>query len=174
MSTSSFSTASLVSAESGSAYVGAAVPNPGRWVEVLVDCPTVEGLFTYNLPTHLAVQPGDILSVPFGTQQVGAIAVRLVTQLPPAVDLAQVRDVQEIISPGFFPVSYWTLLHRVAQYYHTPLMQAIRVALPPGLLGRAQRRIRLAGRILPEATLELSPPAHQLLTLLQSNSTGDY
>ena len=31
-------------------------------VEVLVDCPAIEGLFTYNIPERLTVRVGDILS----------------------------------------------------------------------------------------------------------------
>jgi primosomal protein N' (replication factor Y) (superfamily II helicase) len=51
-------------------------------VEVLVDCPTIEGLFTYNIPERLTIRIGDILSVPFGSQMVGGIAIRLVDKLP--------------------------------------------------------------------------------------------
>ncbi|NJP09920.1 MAG: hypothetical protein HC866_10915 [Leptolyngbyaceae cyanobacterium RU_5_1] len=116
---------------------------PLIWVEALVDCPGTQGLFTYRLPDGLIVQPGDILSVPFGTQQVGAIAVRCVDQPPSGLDVAQVRPVESIVSSGFFPPTYWQVLNRVAEYYCTPLMQVIRVALPPGLLRRSQRRVRL-------------------------------
>ncbi|PSB67989.1 hypothetical protein C7B61_03240, partial [filamentous cyanobacterium CCP1] len=42
-----------------------------QWVEVLVDCPGTQGLYTYRIPPDLEIQPGDILSVPFGSQQVG-------------------------------------------------------------------------------------------------------
>ncbi|MFN6466000.1 MAG: primosomal protein N' [Nostoc sp. DedVER02] len=117
--------------------------SPNRWVEVLVDCPGSTGLFTYRLPAQLEIKPGDILSVPFGAQQLGAIAIRLLAQ--PNIDLApeKIREVEDIVSAGFFPTAYWELLNRVAAYYYTPLIQVIRVALPPGLLGRSQRRIRL-------------------------------
>lgn len=164
MSTSIFS---IPVAEAGADYPEV----PAAWIEALVDCPGAQGLFTYRVPADLSVRPGDILSVPFGSHQVGAIAIASVTQLPTDLDLAQLRDVEEVISSGFFPPTYWILLSRVAQYYHTPLIQAIRVALPPGLLGRSQRRIRLSKPVPPESTL--SPPAQQLLALLQANQ-GDY
>ncbi len=61
-----------------------------RWIEVLVDCPGTQGIYTYRLPNELKVQPGDILSVPFGAQQVGAVALRLVEH-PPA-DLAPEKN----------------------------------------------------------------------------------
>jgi len=151
-----------------------AVAQKQLWVEALVDCPGAQGLFTYSLPRSLEVQPGDILAVPFGSQQVGAIAVRLLTQLPRDLDLEQLRPVAEVISSGFFAPSYWTLLQRVAQYYHTPLIQAIRVALPPGLLRRSQRRIRLASAQPSAGMAVQSPAAQQLLAFLQSSPTGDY
>ncbi|NEU81625.1 DEAD/DEAH box helicase, partial [Nostoc sp. UIC 10630] len=131
----------LVVAEPSESYQSGITLN--RWVEVLVDCPGSTGLFTYRLPAQLEIKPGDILSVPFGAQQLGAIAIRLLAQ--PNVDLApeKIREVEDIVSVGFFPSAYWELLNRVAAYYYTPLIQVIRVALPPGLLGRSQRRIRL-------------------------------
>ncbi len=174
MSTLSCSDSPLL-AESGSAYASEAAQGSDQWIEVLVDCPGAQGLFTYRLPGGLEVQPGDILSVPFGPQQVGAIAVRAITDLPPELDPAQLRAVEDVISRGFFPTVYWILLNRVAQYYHTPLIQAIRAALPSGLLGRSQRRIRLmTGDLPPGAADFLSSSARQLLELLQSSQTSDY
>ena len=145
-----------------------------RWIEVLVDCPGAQGIYTYRLPAELEVQPGDILSVPFGAQQVGAIAIRLVSQPPANLALDKIREVEDVVSVGFFPAAYWDLLNRVAEYYYTPLIQVIRVALPPGLLGRSQRRIRLVGDILQGSCAFLSPTAHQILELLQAQSAGDY
>lgn len=141
------------------------------WVEVLVDCPGAQGLYTYQLPPDLLVQPGDILSVPFGNQQVGGIAVRLQDQPPPDLDRAQIRSVDSIVSVGFFPALYWTLLDRVAQYYQTSLMQVVRVALPPGLLMRSQRRIRLLQDGDDQA---VSPIAQKILQLLKSSKTKEY
>ncbi|MEH2231735.1 MAG: primosomal protein N' [Nostoc sp.] len=133
----------LVVSEPSESYKSGETVN--RWVEVLVDCPGSTGLFTYRLPAQLEIKPGDILSVPFGAQQLGAIAIRLLAQ--PNIDLPseKIREVEDIVSVGFFPSAYWELLNRVAAYYYTPLIQVIRVALPPGLLGRSQRRIRLVG-----------------------------
>ena len=171
------------------------------WVEVLVDCPGAQGIFTYRLPPPLSAHPGDILSVPFGAHQVGAIAIRCLTQPPADLEPAQIRDVDATLQSGFFSATYWQLLNRVADYYCTPLMQVIRVALPPGLLSRSQRRVRLVERKakgerrkdegerlkdegaadfppLPSPLSPLPSPlsstAQQLLTLLHTSKTGDY
>jgi primosomal protein N' (replication factor Y) len=165
--------ASPMVSESGTGY--SLQPDPPQWVEVLVDCAGAQGLFTYQLPPHLTLQPGDILSVPFGPQQVGAIAIRLLDQLPPDLDRTQMRLVEEVVSRGFFPPSYWALLQRVAQYYCTSFIQVIRVALPPGLLGRSQRRIRLnPAAIPPGASTFLQPAAQQILERLHAQKQGDY
>ncbi|MBN3880976.1 primosomal protein N' [Nostoc sp. JL23] len=180
----------LVVSEPSESYQSSETVN--RWVEVLVDCPGSTGLFTYRLPAQLEIKPGDILSVPFGAQQLGAIAIRLLAQ--PNIDLPpeKIRQVEDIVSVGFFPSAYWELLNRVAAYYYTPLIQVIRVALPPGLLGRSQRRIRLVGGRGAErqggrgaggssyllgsaASLAfLTPTARQVWELLQGQPAGDY
>ncbi|WNZ44177.1 primosomal protein N' [Leptolyngbya boryana CZ1] len=141
------------------------------WVDVLVDCPGSQGVYTYQSRPDLLVQPGDILSVPFGAQQVGGIAVRVGNQ-PPDLLPEQIRSIDSIVSAGFFPASYWALLDQVARYYQTSLMQVVRVALPPGLLARSQRRIRL---IKPDASeASLNSAAQQILKLLKSSKTKDY
>jgi len=163
----------LVLAERGTSYQPGSAQE--RWIEVLVDCPGTQGLFTYRLPPDLSVNPGDVLSVPFGAQQLGAIAIRLLDSPPPDLAPDKIREVEDVVSAGFFPTSYWQLLERVAQYYCTPLMSVIRVALPPGLLGRSQRRIRLKASALPnQADTFVSPTARQLLALLQAQPDGDY
>ncbi|MCG8362413.1 MAG: primosomal protein N' [Pseudanabaenales cyanobacterium] len=149
--------------------------SPSMWVEVLVDCPGAQGLYTYRLPTDLPVNPGDILSIPFGRQVLGGIAIRLLRQLPPDLDPDQIRTVETIISRGFFTQSYWDLLQRAAQYYQTPLIQVVRTALPPGLLAKSQRRIRLKPELIPpDGEAFVSPTARHLLKLLQQSKTRDY
>lgn len=150
-----------------------AAESPDGWVEVLVDCPGVQGLYTYRSPMSLSIHPGDILSVPFGAQHVGAIAIRVGVTCPADLDPEQVRSVEAVVSRGFFPETYWVLLHQVADYYHTGLMQVIRVALPPGVLARSQRRLRLCDGS-DQQFQTLSPTAQTLLHLLQQSKTGDY
>ncbi|NES83421.1 MAG: primosomal protein N' [Moorea sp. SIO2B7] len=163
----------LVLAEPVSSYQSGAPKE--NLLEVLVDCPGVQGLYTYRLPPDLAVQPGDIVSVPFGAQILGGIAIRLLESPPADLDPKRIRDVEDVITSGFFPPSYWQLINRVAEYYCTELITVIRVALPPGLLGRSQRRIRLNRDLLPDgAETFCSITAQQILRLLKSQKSGDY
>ncbi|MEG3841748.1 primosomal protein N' [Microcoleus sp. herbarium14] len=188
MSTVTFGLSTPVAAEPGASYGSSQPPQrptvPEQWIEVLVDSPfrgagdspgEENKLFTYRLPAEMNVQPGDILSVPFGSQQVGAIAIRYISQLPPDLDPARVKDVEDVVSTGFFPPTYWELLDRVSVYYCTPLIQVIRASLPPGLLSRSVRRIRLIkDAISPNAETFLNPAASQILQLLQAQKNGDY
>lgn len=163
----------LVLAEPPSSYQF--VPSGQQWINVLVDCPGKQGLFTYRLPPDLVVQPGDILSVPFGAQVVGGIAIALLQSPPADLELHRIREVEDVIASGFFPSSYWQLLDRVSHYYCTELLCAIEVALPPGLLERSQRRLRLRSENVPQgAETFVSPAAQQILRLLTSQKAGDY
>ena len=146
-----------------------------QWLEVLVDCPGVEGLYTYSLPSDLAIEPGDIVSVPFGTQQTGGIAIRILESLPAGLDPDRIKAVEDKIAGGLFSKSYWQLLEKIAKYYCSELIVAIRVALPPGLLGRSTRRIKLIPSAIPPGAENFcSAIAAQILNLLKSQKDGDY
>jgi primosomal protein N' (replication factor Y) (superfamily II helicase) len=163
----------LIVAEPGAAYQFGS--SGEKWLEVLVDCPGAQDLYTYRLPVDLMVQPGDIVSVPFGAQIVGGIAIRWVKSPPADLDANRIKEVEDVITAGFFPKDYWQLLNRVADYYCTDLMAVIKAALPPGLLGRSQRRLRLKKDALPEgAETFCSASAQQILRLLKSQKDGDY
>lgn len=144
------------------------------WVEVLVDCPGAQGLYTYGIPAGLEVQLGDILTVPFGQQQVGAIALRLLDQRPEGLTPKQMRLVAGVISSGVFRPTYWQLLETVSRYYQTALMAVIRTALPPGLLGRSQRRVRLGVPISTAGAAELPESARCVLNQLRQAPHGHY
>ncbi|MEL7037521.1 MAG: primosomal protein N' [Cyanobacteria bacterium J06592_8] len=152
-------------------------------IEVLVDVPMGQlrhqdpeepQLFTYSIPPDLKVEPGDILSVPFGRNFLGAIAIRRTTQLPPGLTSDQIKSVGEVVCKGLFPPHYWSLLQQVATYYQTPLVQVIRTALPPGLLRRSQRRVRLNSDEIPSGVeLFLNSAALNVLNLLQAQKSND-
>ena len=144
------------------------------WVEVLVDCPGAQGLYTYAVPKGMAVQVGDILTVPFGPQQVGAIALRLLDQPPEGLTAKQIRPVAAVISAGVFRPTYWQLLEKVSSYYQTALMAVIRTALPPGLLGRSQRRVRLLVSTALAEEADLPESARCVLDQLRQAPQGHY
>ena len=146
-----------------------------KWVAVLIDFPGVQGLYTYSLPEDLSAQPGDIVSVPFGMQITGGIVIQLLDNPPEDLEIERIRPIEDVVTSGFFPPCYWVLLQRVAEYYLTDLLSAIRVALPPGLLGRSQRRIRTLPDNIPlGAATFCSNTGSKVLQLLQKQKEGNY
>ncbi|MEM9276083.1 MAG: primosomal protein N' [Cyanobacteria bacterium P01_F01_bin.143] len=145
------------------------------WVEVLVDFPGIQGLYTYSIPSPMMVQAGDIVSIPFGPRIVGGIVIRVVDQISADLAPQRIRPIEDVVTSGFFPDRYWQLLQKLADYYLTDLMSAIRVALPPGLLGKSQRRIRLKSEALPPGVeVFCSAVGKQVLELLQRSKDGHY
>ncbi len=142
-------------------------------IEVLVDCPGTQALYTYNVPERLRIQVGDILSVPLSGQIVGGIAIRFIDRLPENLSITKIKDIDDVVASGLFKANYWQWLAQIADYYHTPLIQVIKVALPPGLLTRSQRRIRAIGGDL-EADIYLSDLAKKMLKLLNSQPARNY
>ncbi len=148
---------------------------PPRWVNVLVDYGGLPAEYTYVVPEHLPVQAGDIVTVPFRYQSIGAIALSLAPTPPAHLVPDQIRAVEGIVEQRFFAPSYWALLQQLASRYQVPLIQVLKTALPPGLLARSQRRLRLRRDRLPQPL----PPAlalgvKSLLEDLQRSPVGDY
>ena len=166
------------------------VSSAQSWMEVLVDCPGATGLYTYGVPEHLTVQPGNIVSVAFGSQQVGAIAIQARKDLPEALPIKSIKTIESVINTSFFSKAYWQLLNRVARYYQTPFIRVIRSALPPGLLSRSQKRVRLVSQhsqqlIQTTESIDgasnivgnfkaMSKPSAQMLAVLKRSPQGDY
>ena len=142
-------------------------------IEVLIDCPGIQALYTYNVSDKFDVQIGDILSVPLGGQIVGGIAIRFVDRSTINFPVDRIKDIVDVVASGLFRPNYWEWLIEISSYYYTPLIQVIKVALPPGLLTRSQRRIKLAQTTI-EPDIFLSNSAQQILKLLQSQTAGDY
>jgi primosomal protein N' (replication factor Y) (superfamily II helicase) len=156
-----------------------------KYIAVLVDRSWVKDLLSYEIPNDLVIKPGDILTVPFGDEQLGAIAVKFIDQIPADLEANQIRKVIDVVQSGFFSEDYWQLLTKIADYYFTPLMQVIKVALPPGLLSKSQTRIKLIAEENGEFKYKfqrykweqdglLSFTAKQILQLLLKQNDGDY
>jgi primosomal protein N' (replication factor Y) (superfamily II helicase) len=142
-------------------------------VEVLVDCPGIQALYTYNIPDKFTVQIGDIISVPLNGQVVGGIAIRFIDRAMVDFPLDRIRDIEDVVASGLFKPDYWNWLIKISNYYYTPLIQVIKVALPPGLMTKSHRRIKLVLTTL-DPDIFLSEPAKKIYKLLQSQPDGNY
>lgn len=141
--------------------------NRDRYVNVLVDCIGIDDLLTYRIPEDVDLQVGDILSVPLGNRQVGAIALQISDTSPVKDAETEIKSISTVISSGIFPKTYWQMLTRTAEYYRTPLIQTVKTALPPKLLDQSHYRIKVKPEHLIPAKIDLDaqvlPKAAQMV-----------
>jgi primosomal protein N' (replication factor Y) len=143
-----------------------------RFVSVIVDCIGIEDLLTYRVPEEVHIQIGDILSVPLGNRQVGAIALDISDTSTITDTETEIKSINSVVSSGIFPTTYWEMLKRTANYYRTPLMQTIKTALPPKLLDQSHYRIKVKNNL--EVPLnQILPKASQIVwDFLQEHKTN--
>ncbi|MEM8503875.1 MAG: primosomal protein N' [Cyanobacteria bacterium P01_D01_bin.1] len=154
------------------------------WAKVLVDYPGdadgTSDTYIYYVPHELKVRAGDIVSVPFGSQQLGGIVIGTITQLPNSISSKTIKPIESVLSNTLFNKEYWQLLNRVEDYYQTPLIRIVRAALPSGLLSKSQRRVRLCKSTSFEALelaryqSQLSESAVLLVKTLSNSTEKDY
>ncbi len=104
------------------------------YAEVAVDAPIRDGrTFTYSIPTHLTVAPGQMVQVPFGPRMADGV----VFQLSPTTNIDPLRPIQAtdplgpLVSPHHLDLARWT-----SDYYMAPLYAAVALMLPPGFRSR--------------------------------------
>ncbi len=119
-----------------------------RLLEIAVAAPLDQTL-TYRLPAALAPTGADSLDELVGRRVLVPLGKRRVTGYVLAVEARQevhftVRDILELLDAaplfhsGIIPLFRW-----IADYYHYPLGEVIRVALPGGLTPRSVNRLEL-------------------------------
>ncbi len=126
------------------------------FAEVAVNVPQVSGTFHYHLPPELegAVQPGHLVEVPFGRQQVQGVVFRLVGQ----AEVPETKPVLSLLDPQAVLTSLQIrLAAEMAEATLAPLAACIDAMIPPGL---AQQADTLYQKITPHI-----PISHSLTTL---------
>lgn len=99
------------------------------WARVALDVP-LPGPFDYRASEP--VVPGQRVIVPFGRRKL----VGVVVELPgaPAVDPAQVREIEQVLGDlPPFPADWMRLARFAAEYYQRPLGEVMLPVLPPPL-----------------------------------------
>ena len=105
-----------------------------RYAEVAVDCPVDRPeTFSYSVPDHLDVSPGDVVQVPFGPRTVKGVVFEV--GKPPKVE--HTRDIVRVADGGpFIPSHGLSLARWVASHYRSTLFAAAASMLPPGGINR--------------------------------------
>ena len=120
--------------------------------------------YHYDLPSHLRglLQPGHLVWVPFGERLLQGIVVSLDETAPVAETRPLERLVldEPVLTPPQLALARW-----MSAYYLSPLLDCLRLMLPPGLLRSAERL--LEARLAPPFPPDITPKQLDLLTRLQ-------
>lgn len=126
------------------------------YVEVAVNVPQVSGTFHYHLLPELegVVQPGHLVEVPFGHQQVQGVVFRSVGQpeVPETKPVTSLLDPQPVLT-----ALQIKLAGELAEATLAPLAACIDAMIPPGLAQQADT--------LYQKSTPLVPVSHPLTTL---------
>ena len=90
--------------------------------------------FHYHLPTELKgkVQPGHLVWVPFGAQEVQGVIVGAAASSPVATKpIARLARPLPILTRAQLELAFW-----IADYYVAPISEAVKLFLTPGLLSK--------------------------------------
>lgn len=110
---------------------------PLEYASIAVALP-VSKAYSWRIPPELLdlLEPGHGVIVPFGPRMVsGFVLERLAA---PAVDVSRIKPIHRLLAPEpFFEPSMLELFRWIASYYHHPLGEVIRTALPAGVLAES-------------------------------------
>ena len=120
--------------------------------------------YHYEVPQHLVgvLHPGHLVWVGFGERRIQGIVVGLAEESP----VSDTRPLESLVMDE--PVLTDTQLAMarwMSGYYLAPLLDCLRLMLPPGLLRRAEAV--LAARVFPPYPEDLTDTQRQLMQLLQ-------
>jgi primosomal protein N' (replication factor Y) len=126
------------------------------YIEVAVNVPQVSGTFHYHLPPELegVIQPGHLVEVPFGRQQVQGVVFRFVDQpeVPETKPVFTLLDPQAVLTPLQIKLAGELAVSTLA-----PLAACVDAMIPPGLAQQAD--------ILYQKSTPMVPVAHPLTSL---------
>lgn len=118
------------------------------FVEVAVNVPQVSSTFHYHLPPELEglVQPGHLVEVPFGRQQVQGVVFRFVTQpeVPETRPVLSLADPEAVLTPAQIRLAV-----ELAESTLSPLAACIDLMIPPGLAQQADTLYQKSTPIYP-------------------------
>jgi primosomal protein N' (replication factor Y) (superfamily II helicase) len=134
------------------------------YVEVAVNVPQVSGSFHYHLPPELEgiVQPGHLVEVPFGRQQVQGVVFRFVNQpeVPETKSVTSLLDPMVVLTPQQI-----RLAAELAESTLAPLAACIDAMIPPGLAQQADTLYKRSTPVFP-VTHRHTPLQNRILKLL--------
>ena len=120
--------------------------------------------YHYDVPTHLRgiLQPGHLVWVPFGERRLQGIVISLSETAP----VAETRPLERLaLDEPVLTSTQLALARWMSAHYLAPLLDCLRLMLPPGLLRPAEPL--LEARLAPPFPPDLTSEQVDLLTRLQ-------
>ena len=109
------------------------------YADIAVDTPAAQArAFTYAIPPHFAVQPGQLVWVPFGAQTLQGIITGLSQAQPDFATrpILQAIEPAPLLTPQQLRLGQW-----LSRHYRSTLFSALALMLPPGFESRVRSRI---------------------------------
>ena len=109
------------------------------YADIAVDTPAAQArAFTYAIPPHFAVQPGQLVWVPFGAQTLQGIITNLSQAQPDFATrpILQAIEPAPLLTPQQLRLGQW-----LSRHYRSTLFSALALMLPPGFESRVRARI---------------------------------
>ncbi len=135
------------------------------YLEIVVNVPSVEGVFHYHLPPELEgqVDPGHLVEVPFGKRRVQGVVMKQVAE--PSV--TETRAVSALVDQSVvLTSSQLALAEHLSESSLAPLSSCINLMLPVGLAQMADTRYAINGRSTAVGDPSLSDLQRRVLDLL--------
>ncbi len=106
------------------------------FAEIIVNAPNLPGAFHYSIPDDLraTLRAGHLVTVPFGTRRAQGVVVAL-SDTAPVAQLKAIEsliDADPVLTSAQLDLAYW-----IAHTYLAPLIECLRLMLPPGLSKKA-------------------------------------
>ncbi len=117
-------------------------PSPTTYLEVAVAAPIHQTLTYAPPPDTPPLSPGQRLLVPLGNRQVTGYLLGFVDSLP---DGMTAKPARAVLDPApLFPATMIPFFRWISRYYHHPLGEVIKTALPGGLTQQSKRQLVLS------------------------------
>ena len=134
-----------------------------KYAEVAVDSriPNKQ-TYSYSIPSGMAVEPGQLVWVPFGSGVVQGIIFRLVNdpQVESTRDILQPIEPTPLIRPHILQLAEW-----ISQYYLCSLFSAVSQFLPHGIKTQVQRIVHPGKKFDPNMFTDDEDISHALSEL---------
>lgn len=120
-----------------------------NFVRVAVNIPQINELFDYAVPAGFeSLQPGALVTVPFGKQTVQAIIIRKIDQpsVPDVKPIESLVDTQPVCTPGQLDLAVW-----MADENLSTIAECLEQMLPPGLSQHSDILVHLNLPLPPDA-----------------------